>query len=157
MTALVAMTFRGTTEPALPADTERLRDLLDSAVPDCHPLTAAKIDRDWSTYRVIRDGTGVVIAAGALQPLDEDRAEIRGLVVAPEARGRGLAGTLVRELIEAAQSLDLCTVCVTRRPEFFRRFGFELSDQEWSLTLHRRPAPSAARPRVAMALSEEAR
>lgn len=157
MTALAAMSFRGATEAARPSDIERLRELLESAVPDCHPDTARRIDDAWSTFRVIRDEHGVVIAAGALRPLGEDRAEIRGLVVAPEARSRGHAGTIVRALIDAAESLDLRTVCVTRRPEFFRRFGFELSDRAWSLTLRRRPVPAAGRPRVAMVLGEDAR
>lgn len=143
-------------EPARIRDCQRLRELLEAAVPDCHPDTARAIPQTWPSFMVVRDSLGRVVAAGALQRVDDERAEIRGLVVDPTARGQGFAHTIVLALIRAAQSQGLAAVCVTRRPEFFRRFGFSQTPAPATLWLKRRrpiKVDRATRPRVAMHLN----
>lgn len=144
-----------TPEPARIRDCRRLRELLEAAVPDCHPDTARSISQTWPSFTVVRDSLGRVVAAGALQRVDDERAEIRGLVVDPIARGQGLGHSIVLALIRAAQSQGLAAVCVTRRPEFFRRFGFCPTPASATLWLSRRKpikVDRAVRPRVAMHL-----
>ena len=80
------------------ADLNDLVALLGAAVPQCLPETVWQLPWAWSTYVVVRDGDRLV-AAGSLQRVDERRAEIRGLVVAPSHQGNGLASAVVEELL----------------------------------------------------------
>lgn len=131
-----------------------LLSLLDAAVPDCAPETVWQLPYNWFRYFVAkRAGDGKLLAAGSLQPIDERRCEIRGLVVASDSRGCGLATTIVRHLVEEAEDRGLQTLCVTRKPAFFRRLGFHDTPPSW-LSSHRRLLAAEKRdqpPRVSMA------
>lgn len=119
-----------TVEPARLSDVPALRALLASVVPDCHPDTVRAVPRTWPRFVVVREG-GRIVAAGALQPVGADRAEIRGLAVADGARGRGIASAVVRHLVHRAGAEGRRVVCVTRRPGFFARLGFEEVAPTW--------------------------
>lgn len=138
-------------EDAVAADAPDLMRLLESCKPDTSSQTIWDLPWTWSEYRIVRDEAGRPIAAGALSELDTYRFEIRGLAVAHNARGRGLASALVADLLDRADRGSVETVCMTRRPSFFRRFGFECTEPMW--LPERRwiaaPAPEAS-PRVAM-------
>lgn len=146
-------------ESASFADQNRLAELLAAAVPDCHPETVFVVPESWHRFTVIRDSVSRrVVAACALLPLGDGRAEIRGLVVDPEHRGYGLASIVVRAVLAWARKCDLEAVCVTRRPEFFRRFGFKATRPSW-LHLRKRRKPGHESkllhgPRYAMAFRE---
>ncbi len=56
----------------------------------------------------------------------EDLAEIKGLAVAEEARGRGFGARLVEACLEEARVLGLKKVfTLTYVPQFFEKLGFE--------------------------------
>jgi N-acetylglutamate synthase-like GNAT family acetyltransferase len=112
-------------------DLPDLQRLLSDTVPECSPQTVWDLPFNWTEYRVIRDDDGSVIAASSLQTLSEDRAEIRGLVVDPEWHGRGLANILIEDLLDQARSEGREVVCVTRKPSFFQRYGFQYTFPTW--------------------------
>ena len=77
-------------------------------------------------FMVAVDETGAVVGAGALHVMWEDLAEVRSLVVAESARGRGIGHAIVGALIERAASLGLRRVfCLTFEVDFFAKHGFE--------------------------------
>jgi amino-acid N-acetyltransferase len=77
-------------------------------------------------FMVAVDETGAVVGAGALHVMWEDLAEIRSLVVAESARGRGIGHGIVGALIERAAALGLRRVfCLTFEVDFFAKHGFE--------------------------------
>jgi GNAT superfamily N-acetyltransferase len=59
---------------------------------------ASTLPSSHSTVIAVRDHADVVVAAGAYEPLEGDRAELAGLWTTPSRRGQGLARALVREL-----------------------------------------------------------
>lgn len=133
-------------------DRADLRRLFESAAPDCAPRTLEELPELCGNARVLRGADGEILGAGALQPIDERRFEIRGLVVDPEARGEGHGRRLLAHLLAAADAAGRETVCVTRRPAFFARFGFHCAEADW-LPDSLRPAvvhEGTDPPRVAM-------
>ena len=133
-------------------DVPDLVRVLAAAVPDCSPQTVWAVPWTWPTYRVVRDVDGTPIAAGSTEDLDEHRAELRGLVVDPGFRGLGLASAIVRHLREQLRRRHKAMVCVTQRPEFFRRLGFVDTVPSWiELQPQRRRGNTGGQRRVAMA------
>ncbi|MEN9747344.1 MAG: hypothetical protein RLZZ603_36 [Actinomycetota bacterium] len=77
-------------------------------------------------FLVAEDSEGQVIGAGALHVMWEDLAEVRSLVVAEAARGRGVGHGIVAALLEHAASLGIKRVfCLTFEVDFFAKHGFE--------------------------------
>jgi len=139
-------------ESARADDQSTLVRLLSSAVPDCSPQTVWDVPWLWPRYRVARDRSGSVIAAGTLQELEGNRVEIRGLAVDEDWRGKGVAGALVEDLLDIADEQGKEAVCVTRKPSFFERFGFHMTFPSW-LSRQRQQVHGGrkdAAPRVAM-------
>lgn len=149
-------------QPAVSGDIQPLLRMLSSNLPDVALNTVWEIPWTWEHYLVTKDAADKIIGAGALMPLNNNLAEIRGVVVAQSERHSGIATRIVEHLLSWADSSDLDAVCVTRKPEFFRKFGFRETNPAW-LDLQRKPK-SALRipsnsthrqlaPRVAMALA----
>lgn len=68
---------------------------------------------------------GQVVGAGALHVFWEDLAEVRTLVVSPEAQGHGVGGRLVQALVERGRRLGVWRIfCLTFEVAFFERNGF---------------------------------
>jgi N-acetylglutamate synthase-like GNAT family acetyltransferase len=110
----------------------QLLTLIDAAVPECSPETVWQLPHNWSRYFVAkRRGSSKLLAAGSLQPIDGHGLEIRGLVVARDSRSQGLATLIVRRLLEEANLRRARTMCVTRKPAFFRRLGFHETPPTW--------------------------
>jgi amino-acid N-acetyltransferase len=66
----------------------------------------------------------------ALQFCWETLAEIRSLVVAPPHRGKGVASRLATACIDEARAFGITRLfCLTFKPDFFERFGFERIDR----------------------------
>jgi amino-acid N-acetyltransferase len=86
---------------------------------------------DLQEFRIAEDHDGAVLGCGALHVMWEDLAEIRTLVTADGARGRGVGAALVGTLLEDARKLGVRRVfCLTFEVAFFRRHGFEvMADQ----------------------------
>lgn len=141
-----------TIRPATREDMQAIIDLLGADVPQVSAHTVWQVPWTWQHYLVACDDD-TPIAAGSLQPLGDGKAEIRGVVVADQWRGARIGRALVERLIERARTAGLDAVCVTREPEFFRRFGFESTAPLW-VDLRRQPVPplASAEPRFAMAL-----
>jgi amino-acid N-acetyltransferase len=79
--------------------------------------------REW----VVAEQTGQIVGCGALVILWADLAEIRSLVVAPEAQGMGLGRALIHALTAQAAELDIPQVfALTRKTDFFLKLGFHV-------------------------------
>lgn len=79
---------------------------------------------------VVAERGGRVLGCGALALFTGSLAEIKSLVVAPEARGLGVGSMLVEYLLQEARRLHLTRVfALTDHPPFFLRQGFELVEK----------------------------
>jgi len=80
--------------------------------------------------RELEDGTAEFLGCGALHLYGPHLAEVRSIVVKPEAKGKGAGGMLLRALIDEAADHSIMSVCLfTRMPEFFEHFGFREADR----------------------------
>ncbi len=71
------------------------------------------------------DGTGEIIACGALEVIWEDLAEIRSLAVATERQGASIGTAILSSLLNEAKQMGVVRVFVlTYRPSLFERHGF---------------------------------
>ncbi len=79
----------------------------------------------------VSDGMGgVFLGCGALHLYGPHLAEVRSIVVKPEAKGQGAGGKLLRALLTEAEYQGVTSVCLfTRIPDFFFHFGFRISDR----------------------------
>ena len=76
------------------------------------------------------EGAGVFLGCGALHLYGPHLAEVRSIVVKPEAKGQGAGGKLLRSLLEEAEDQGVVSVCLfTRIPDFFFHFGFRVADR----------------------------
>jgi len=76
------------------------------------------------------DGRTEFLGCGALHLYGPHLAEVRSIVVKPEAKGRSAGGGLLRELMREAEEQGVVSVCLfTRIPEFFTHFGFRVEDR----------------------------
>ena len=79
---------------------------------------------------VVGDTGGVFLGCGALHLYGPHLAEVRSIVVKPEAKGQGAGGRLLRALLEEAEEQKVTAVCLfTRIPDFFFHFGFRVVDR----------------------------
>jgi amino-acid N-acetyltransferase len=90
----------------------------------------------WELTRFLRDfcvaldGQGEILGCSALSIYLDDLAEVRSLVVAPEARKQGIGRKLVEFCLAEAKDLGVGRVfTLTYVPEFFQKIGFVLGDR----------------------------
>ena len=70
------------------------------------------------------------LGCGALHLYGPHLAEVRSIVVRPEAKHHGAGSKLIHALIDEAAQHEVLSVCLfTRIPEFFDRFGFRVADR----------------------------
>jgi amino-acid N-acetyltransferase len=82
-------------------------------------------------FVVAADNDGIVACAD-LAPLSRRVAEVRSLVVADEARLRGIGRRLVLELEQRALAAGFEMLCAfTHAPGYFVRLGFSLVPHTW--------------------------
>ena len=80
-------------------------------------------------YYVIKQDEKL-LACGALHICWEDLAEIKSVAVAEERQRQGYGDILVTAFLQEAKELGIPTVfCLTYKPEFFLRRGFEQIDR----------------------------
>ena len=73
---------------------------------------------------------GAFLGCGALHLYGPHLAEVRSIVVKPEAKSHGAGGKLLRALLEEAEDQKVTAVCLfTRIPDFFTRFDFRVVDR----------------------------
>jgi amino-acid N-acetyltransferase len=76
------------------------------------------------------EGEPEFLGCGALHLYGPHLAEVRSIVVRPEAKGLGAGGALLNALVEEAAEHEVMSVCLfTRIPEFFERYGFRVAER----------------------------
>jgi amino-acid N-acetyltransferase len=90
----------------------------------------AEICENVRDFAVAESESGVFLGCGALHLYGPHLAEVRSIVVKPEAKGQGAGGKLLRALLEEAEFQGVLSVCLfTRIPDFFFHFGFRVADR----------------------------
>ena len=87
--------------------------------------------RDFTVaHAVDPDGTTEFLGCGALHLYGPHLAEVRSIVLKPEAKGLGAGRELLQALIDEAAEHSILSVCLfTRIPTFFEHFGFREADR----------------------------
>jgi amino-acid N-acetyltransferase len=122
------VTRRGTAE-----DAPGIHALILANLAEGHllPRTMSNVTALAHRFTVV-ECQGAVLACGELAPLSPAVAEVRSLVVHPEARGLGLGRVVIADLRRRARSSRFRTLCAfTHGPEFFVRLGFSIVPHAW--------------------------
>lgn len=89
------------------------------------PRSAEEIRAGLGRFVVLRHGERI-LGCFALEKYGAELAEIRSVAVAPDERGHGLGGRLLRAAMQEAKRRGYARVfAVTHAPEFFVRHGFQ--------------------------------
>ncbi len=113
-------------EAAGQADATAIAWLLRRCAPTCLPVSAERIAENIDRYRVIRLGGRVVASAAWLQlPGQPGRCELRSVAVDPRFESLGLGQRIVRAIIAEVRRAGVRLYCVSSKPGFFRRLGFD--------------------------------
>ena len=86
-------------------------------------------------YEALRDfyvyeEDGRLLGTSALHIVWEDLAEVRSVAVAESVGRRGIGSQVVGACIEEARGLGLKRIfCLTYKPDFFAKFGFQVVDK----------------------------
>jgi amino-acid N-acetyltransferase len=90
----------------------------------------AEICENVRDFFVAESEAGIFLGCGALHLYGPHLAEVRSIVVRPEAKGQGAGGRLLLALLEEADLQGVISVCLfTRMPDFFFHFGFRIADR----------------------------
>lgn len=90
----------------------------------------AEICENVRDFTVAESESGIFLGCGALHLYGPHLAEVRSIVVKPEAKGQGAGGKLLRALLEEAEDQSVtCVSLFTRIPDFFFHFGFRIVDR----------------------------
>lgn len=113
-------------------DAQNIHDLVSSLSGDgtLLPRSFAEICENVRDFCVAESDDGAFLGCGALHLYGTHLAEVRSIVVTPDAKGRGAGSELVYALLEEAESHGVACVCLfTRTPDFFIRHGFQVADR----------------------------
>ena len=114
------------------SDATNIYDLITSLSHDgtLLPRSYSEICENVRDFVVSESESGVFLGCGALHLYGPHLAEVRSIVVKPEAKGQGAGGRLLRALLEEAEEQGVVAVCLfTRIPDFFFHFGFRVADR----------------------------
>jgi amino-acid N-acetyltransferase len=90
----------------------------------------AEICENVRDFAVAESESGIFLGCGALHLYGPHLAEVRSIVVKPEAKGQGAGGRLLQGLLDEAEAQGVVSVCLfTRIPDFFFRFGFRIAER----------------------------
>jgi amino-acid N-acetyltransferase len=90
----------------------------------------AEICENVRDFSVAESEDGTFLGCGALHLYGPHLAEVRSIVVKPEAKGQGAGGKLLRALLAEAEYQQVTAVCLfTRIPDFFTHFDFRVVDR----------------------------
>jgi amino-acid N-acetyltransferase len=113
-------------------DAVNIFDLVNSLSGDGTLLrrSYAEICENVRDFIVAESEAGIFLGCGALHLYGPHLAEVRSIVVKPEAKGQGAGGRLLVALLEEADLQGVVSVCLfTRIPDFFFHFGFRIADR----------------------------
>jgi amino-acid N-acetyltransferase len=127
------MPARITLRTATPAQAPRLADLIAANREAGHLLPRSLDDIARHAGRFVVAIRGRRLAGFAeLAPLSAAVAEVRSLVVVPDARGLGVGQALVGELRRRARRAGFEKLCAfTHQPAYFARMGFSIVPHLW--------------------------
>lgn len=114
-------------------DARNVFDLVNSLSGDGTLLrrSYAEICENIRDFTVAETSEGEFLGCGALHLYGPHLAEVRSIVMRPEAKGRGAGGLLLKALVEEAEQHAVVSVCLfTRIPDFFEHFGFRVADRD---------------------------
>lgn len=81
-------------------------------------------------YVVVQNGSGDLLACGALKEYSPSVAEVAAIAVSRDAHGKGLGRTIVNAVEELARKRGIYDVfALTLQPEFFGAIGYERVDR----------------------------
>ena len=82
-------------------------------------------------FTIAESECGAFLGCGALHLYGPHLAEVRSIVVKPEAKGQGAGGKILRGLLDEAEMQGVTCVCLfTRIPEFFSRYDFRVVERD---------------------------
>ncbi|HSY71331.1 MAG TPA: GNAT family N-acetyltransferase [Alloacidobacterium sp.] len=94
----------------------------------------AEICENVRDFTVAESDSGVFLGCGALHLYGPHLAEVRSIVVRPEAKGQGVGANLLNALLDEAEDHGVGCVCLfTRLPDFFFRYGFRIVEDRAAL------------------------
>src|SRR5450631_3341608 len=94
----------------------------------------AEICENVRDFMIAESESGVFLGCGALHLYGPHLAEVRSIVVKPEAKGQGAGGRILGALIEEAEEHGIQSVCLfTRIPDFFFKYGFRTVEDKSEL------------------------
>ena len=90
----------------------------------------AEICENVRDFTVAESESGVFLGCGALHLYGPHLAEVRSIVVKPEAKAQGAGGKVLQALLAEAEDQGVTAVCLfTRIPDFFFHFAFRVVDR----------------------------
>ena len=90
----------------------------------------AEICENVRDFHIAESEAGVFLGCGALHLYGPHLAEVRSIVVKPEAKGQGAGGRILKALLAEAEEQGVsCVSLFTRIPDFFFHFGFRVTDR----------------------------
>jgi amino-acid N-acetyltransferase len=90
----------------------------------------AEICENVRDFTIAESESGVFLGCGALHLYGPHLAEVRSIVVKPEAKAQGSGGKILRALLTEAEDQGVTAVCLfTRIPDFFFHFAFRVVDR----------------------------
>ncbi len=109
------------------SDVAPIFGLIDSMTADGTLLrrSAREIEQQIETFIVAESASAEFLGCAALHRYGTHLAEVRSIVVEPEARGLGAGGMLLQRLLEDVRTTGTQCACLfTRVPGFFAHYGF---------------------------------
>jgi amino-acid N-acetyltransferase len=117
-------------------DASNIYELVNSLSQDGTLLRRAfaEICENVRDFTVAESGGGIFQGCGALHLYGPHLAEVRSIVVRPEAKSKGTGGMLLQSLLDEAEDHGVGCVCLfTRIPDFFFRHGFRVVEDRTAL------------------------
>ena len=114
-------------------DARNIFDLVNSLSGDGTLLqrSYAEICENIRDFTVAETDEGEFLGCGALHLYGPHLAEVRSIVMKPEAKGQGAGGMLLNALVVEAEQHAVLSVCLfTRIPDFFEHFGFRVAERD---------------------------
>jgi amino-acid N-acetyltransferase len=94
----------------------------------------AEICENIRDFTIAESDSGHFLGCGALHLYGPHLAEVRSIVVRPEAKGKGAGSRLLQSLLDEAEDHGVGCVCLfTRIPDFFFHHGFRVVEDRAAL------------------------
>jgi amino-acid N-acetyltransferase len=94
----------------------------------------AEICENVRDFTVVETEDGEFLGCGALHLYGPHLAEVRSIIVEPDAQRQGAGGRLLEALLDEAEDHGINSVCLfTRIPEYFQRHGFYVVEDRTAL------------------------